>query len=222
MSDDNGASAVTVPLVEITPDARNANRGTERGRYMLEKSLEKLGAGRSILLDKHGNIIAGNKTAEVAAAIGLEDVVIVKTDGRQLVAVQRTDLDLDSIEGREMAYADNRVGQVDLDFNPEQIALDLESGLELGDFWQDWEFVNIGAMKPEEANDPNAEWVGMPEFEQEDKSSYKRLIVHFASADDVREFAEMIEQPIGKKTKYIWHPRQVRADLKALSYVDES
>lgn len=81
-------------LADLTPDAKNANRGTERGGQMVEDSLRTYGAGRSILIDKHGVIIAGNKTAEHAGSIGFEDVIIVPTDGTKLVAVQRTDLDL--------------------------------------------------------------------------------------------------------------------------------
>ena len=107
------ATTRTGKLSELTPDHSNANRGTERGRYALEASLRKYGAGRSILIDKHGRIIAGNKTAETAADVGIDDVIVVQTDGRQVVAVQRTDLDLDSNEARELAYADNRVGQLD-------------------------------------------------------------------------------------------------------------
>jgi hypothetical protein len=61
---------------------------------MIENSLRNFGAGRSIVLDKHGNIIAGNKTVENAGAIGLEDVIVVQTDGTKLIAVQRMDLDL--------------------------------------------------------------------------------------------------------------------------------
>ena len=45
----------------IQPDTKNANKGTERGRYMVEASLRETGAGRSIVLDKDGRIIAGNK-----------------------------------------------------------------------------------------------------------------------------------------------------------------
>lgn len=52
-----------VSLSDLIPDARNANRGTDRGRSAVRKSLQDLGAGRSIVLDKHGRIIAGNKTA---------------------------------------------------------------------------------------------------------------------------------------------------------------
>jgi hypothetical protein len=86
---------------------------------MIRRSLEKLGAGRSILLDSKGRIIAGNKTAEAAGDIGLDDVLIVRTRGDKLVAVLREDLDLDDPAGqaRELAYADNRAGQVSLDWN---------------------------------------------------------------------------------------------------------
>ena len=48
-------------LSELVPDPMNANKGTERGAYMVRRSLEKLGAGRSVLVDKHGVLIAGNK-----------------------------------------------------------------------------------------------------------------------------------------------------------------
>lgn len=63
------AEVEIIPLDSIQPDDRNANKGSERGTYMIRRSLEKLGAGRSILLDKNGRIIAGNKTAESAADV---------------------------------------------------------------------------------------------------------------------------------------------------------
>jgi hypothetical protein len=40
---------------------------------MLEHSLRNLGAGRSILTDSNDNIIAGNKTHEVAIELGITD-----------------------------------------------------------------------------------------------------------------------------------------------------
>lgn len=123
-------------ISDIRPDSRNANKGTQRGRYALETSLRKYGAGRSILLDKNGNIVAGNKTAEVAADVGIDDVLIVQTDGKQLVAVQRTDLDIDSPEGRGLAYADNRVGEMSLDWDAAQILADLDAGVDLSDLWR--------------------------------------------------------------------------------------
>ena len=46
---------------DLKPDIKNANKGTPRGQWMLEKSIEETGLGRSILADKHGNIIDINR-----------------------------------------------------------------------------------------------------------------------------------------------------------------
>jgi len=124
-------------ISDLTLDTRNANIGTERGLAMLETSLRKRGAGRSVLLDRHGRAIAGNKTIEKAIDIGFEDVIIVKTDGTKLVAVQREDLDLDdpATGARDMAYLDNRVSEIDLAWDPSVILADLETGLDLSGLW---------------------------------------------------------------------------------------
>jgi len=57
-------------LKDLTFDEHNANKGTERGTAMLADSLQELGAGRSILIDRNNRIIAGNKTAEQAGQVG--------------------------------------------------------------------------------------------------------------------------------------------------------
>lgn len=147
---DNG-KVTRVKLKDIIPDVHNANLHTERGTWMVNKSISKLGAGRSILIDKDNEIIAGNLTTEQAADIGIEDVLIVETDGKTLVAVKRTDMDLDDPEtgAREMAYADNRAAAVSIDFDPEQIALDLGEGLDLGDWFQDFELEELGVVVPD-------------------------------------------------------------------------
>ncbi len=121
-------------IEHLTPDQFNANKGTERGSASLENSLQKYGTGRSILIDKNGKIIAGNKTAEKAGLIGLDSVVVVPTDGTKLIAVQRIDLDLDKdIQARELAYADNRVSELDLEWDIDQMQLDAEKGIDFKD-----------------------------------------------------------------------------------------
>lgn len=130
----------------LKPDKKNANRGTKRGKALLSTSLQNLGAGRSILIDKNYNIIAGNKTLETAGELGIDDIQIVPSDGTKVIAVMRTDLDLydeHDPRARQLAYADNRVGQVDLEFDPEQIVADLDKGLDLSDYWFEDELVAI-------------------------------------------------------------------------------
>src|SRR4051794_9894410 len=107
-------------LSDLKQDNNNANTGTFRGKQVLSRSIRELGAGRSVLVDRNGKLIAGNKTAEAAADIGMEDVVLVQSDGTKLVVVQRTDLDLDTdTRAKELAIADNRAGQLGLEWNPD-------------------------------------------------------------------------------------------------------
>jgi DNA modification methylase len=115
----------------IKSDQHNANKGTKRGKALLKQSLQELGGGRSILLDKDSNVIAGNKTFEGAQEAGLQ-VRIVKAERGELIAVQREDLDLNDPNGeaRRLAYLDNRVGELDLEWDAEQIAEDAASGLD--------------------------------------------------------------------------------------------
>lgn len=145
MSDD--VKAYRVKLTDLVPDSRNANLGTERGRYMLEKSLDEVGAGRSIVADKNNQVPAGNKTLETAVEAGFDDGIVVETDGRQLVIVKRTDWDLQDDDpnnpARRYAYWDNRVAQVDIDFDSAQVALDLTGGLDLSAMFQDFELDGI-------------------------------------------------------------------------------
>jgi hypothetical protein len=102
-------------------DNKNFNVGSAQGAALINKSLTKFKFGRSILIDKNNRIIAGNKSVENAMAIGMEDVQIVESDGTKIIAVKRTDIDLDSIEGREMALADNASAKANIVFDAELI-----------------------------------------------------------------------------------------------------
>lgn len=124
-----------VPITQLVLDEKNANKGTKRGRELLEKSLEKYGAGRSVVVDRHNRVIAGNKTLEAAVASGMKSISVVETDGSSLVAVQRGDLDLKrDKKARELAIADNRVGELDLEWNLEVLA-SLDADLQ--PFWSE-------------------------------------------------------------------------------------
>jgi DNA modification methylase len=119
-------------IKSLTPDPRNANKGSERGSGMLEQSLRNYGAGRSLLVDKHGVVIAGNKTLEAAASLGMDYIELVQTDGRKLVVVQRMDLDLaKDKKAKELAVADNRVAQVSLDWDADVLQELIAEGADL-------------------------------------------------------------------------------------------
>jgi DNA modification methylase len=132
-------------LSDLKPDPKNANLGTERGRDMLRKSITDYGTGRSILVDKNGVIIAGNKTAEAAKEINhRKPIRVIQTKGDELIVVQRTDLDIGSKKARSLAIADNRVAELDLKWSPDILGtLDID----LGDFFKDSELRKIGMIR---------------------------------------------------------------------------
>jgi DNA modification methylase len=143
-------------LTDLTTDPKNANLGTERGRDALARSLREYGAGRAVLIDRHGRIIAGNKTVEQAKLLNIP-LRVVKTDGTHLVAVQRDDLDLRiDPRAKALAIADNRVGELDLEWDIEMLKQFQADGLDLSAFWTDAEFATLLAEPTTGLTDENA------------------------------------------------------------------
>jgi hypothetical protein len=129
-------------IADLQPDTLNANKGTPRGLQMVEDSLRQYGAGRSILADKQGRIIAGNKTLQSASDIDLP-IRVIETNGKELVVVQRTDLDLNDPKARELGIADNRSSQVGLEWDAEILAQLKDEGVELSGMFTEKELAAI-------------------------------------------------------------------------------
>ena len=103
------AQEKVIDIQELAQDQHNFNKGNEQGQELMERSFKELGAGRSILLDKNGNIIAGNKSQKAAIAAGIKRVRVIETTGDELVAVKRTAVDIDAAEGRKITVLDPSV-----------------------------------------------------------------------------------------------------------------
>lgn len=91
---------------EIKFDKRNYRLHNDENKRVIKKSLKELGAGRSIVIDKDGEIIAGNGVYEQAKKLGIK-TKIVETDGSELVVVKRTDLATGDDKRKKLALADN-------------------------------------------------------------------------------------------------------------------
>ena len=136
-------------ISDLKFDNKNFNKHTEFGMSLLEKSLRRNGAGRSIVVDKNGRIIGGNGIVETAASIGLDKTIVVETTGDKLVVVKRTDVDLDSKQGREMALADNATAAADMDLDIELIKVVQD---EVGFDANEWGIKLIDIEEPGEAS----------------------------------------------------------------------
>ncbi len=65
------------------------------------------------------------------------------------------------------------------------------------------------------------EWQDMPEFEMEDLSSFRKIVVHFRNQEDIDKFAKLIGQKITKAPS-LWYPEWEKRRYADKRYVDES
>jgi len=107
-----GVSIETKKVSELLPDDGNVRLRTKRNQEAINRSLKRFGAARSLVMDKKGVIRAGNGTLEQLGELEQGDVeaIIVKTDGKTPVIVQRDDWS--DAEATAYAIADNRSSEL--------------------------------------------------------------------------------------------------------------
>lgn len=91
-------------MQDIKFDSRNYRIHDDRNKELIAKSLDECGAGRSIVIDNDGEIIAGNGIYE---AWGDRPVKVIESDGSELVVVKRTDLNRSDFKRDKLAIMDN-------------------------------------------------------------------------------------------------------------------
>lgn len=137
---------------DIQLDPENANLGTERGREVVRESLRRYLAGRSVVVDRNGRMIAGEKTlGEWRDLFGDDSIQVVQSTGDRLLVHQRVDLDAeagaaDDYRAQGLGLADNRAGELGLHWDPQKIQLAEEGGLDLDWLWGQMERDDLFAL----------------------------------------------------------------------------
>lgn len=116
---------------EIKFDSKNYRKHDDRNLKLIKKSLKECGAGRSILLDAEGEIIAGNATYKTAKEANIP-VKIIETDGKELIAVKRTDLKTEDKKRKKLALLDNSTSDK-VEWDLDNLSTDFDLG-ELSEF----------------------------------------------------------------------------------------
>lgn len=159
-------------IEELRYDSHNFNRHTEFGMQTLEKSLREFGFGRSIVVDKHNNIIGGNGMVETAGNIGMVNTKVIESDGKELIVVKRIDIDINTKQGREMALADNATASADLSWDADELQK-AEDEFDIN--YKDWG-VEINELAPDDEDEEKDNGGGISvkiEFQSElDKQTF--------------------------------------------------
>ena len=145
---------------DLKGDHKNARKRTDRSASLIQKSLEKFGAARSIVIDEDNRILAGNGTIEGAKKAGLENVRVIETDGREIIAVKRTGLSEDEKVG--LALADNRSSDLS-EWDNEMLEM-LASEHDISDWFDNKDLNDLGEKPKREANGILKDRFGVPPF----------------------------------------------------------
>lgn len=105
-----GSDAAVKSISVLKQDPKNARKRTAQSKHLIQESLNRYGAARSIVIDETDRILAGNGTIEGAKAAGISKVRIIETDGDEIIAVRRTGLTEHQKVG--LSLADNRTSDL--------------------------------------------------------------------------------------------------------------
>ncbi len=198
------------PLDELIPYARNSRTHSDAQVAQIAASIREFGWTNPVLVDDEGGIIAGHGRVMAARKLNLTEVPTILLSG------------LTETQKRAYVIADNKLA-LNAGWDEEMLILELSDleveGVDLSLLgFNDAEIAKLKDLGDDV--DPDAEWEGMPEFDQGDKTADFTLLVHFENSAMVQAFAKLVGQNITDKTKSIWYPAQVRMDTESKRYGD--
>ena len=201
------------PIERLIPYARNSRTHSDAQVAQIAASIKEWGWTTPVLVDEDGQIIAGHGRIMAARKLGMIEVPVVIAKGWS------------DAQKRAYVIADNKLA-LNAGWDESILKLEFEE-LQSLDFdyqltgFSEAEMTNLFLEKQEGITNPDEEWTGMPEFNQKDEQSFKRLIVHFDCQDDVNEFFSLIGQSHTDKTKFIWFPEKPPEDLASMGYIHD-
>lgn len=116
-------------ITDLHFDTKNFNTGTQQGNALLEKSIQKFGFREAATIDKNGVLIGGNKRTAKAGELGFEDVEIIQADPKKVYALQYSDIDIDTPQGRELALALNQIALKNIVIDAELVEAELSEAV---------------------------------------------------------------------------------------------
>ncbi|MBE3094664.1 MAG: hypothetical protein IMZ52_06495 [Actinobacteria bacterium] len=125
---------------------------------MLEKSISKYGYVTPMTAAADGTILDGNARLERVGEQMPADPIVIHHDGTRPIIAVRDDIpDGKTKVARAIAIAANRVGEIDLEWSPEEIASAQIDGVAIDDFFNEEELSELDGGKIEQLQEKEIE-----------------------------------------------------------------
>jgi hypothetical protein len=182
------------PIERLVPYARNPRKNDHAVEQMVV-AIKEFGFKIPILARSDGTVVDGHLRLKAAHVLQLERVPVILCDEWDEAKVKAFRL----LANRSVTWAEWDDDLLSLEF---QDLKDLDFDLKLTGF-DDAKIESLFGMPVGGSTDEN--WRGMPEFTQEDADGYS-IKVHFRSPKERDQFAQLVNQTITDRTRYIWFP----------------
>jgi ParB-like chromosome segregation protein Spo0J len=197
---------------DLKANERNARTHSPEQIRQIRRSIDEFGFNSPIALkDDDTTIGAGHGRWEAAKLDPpIDELPTVTLHG------------LTDSQWRAYVIADNKIA-LNSSWDEEVLRAELDAlgaDLELDLLGFDEHELSLIFLDREEGvTDVDAEWVGMPTFDQQDKTSCRIILVHFKEPADADAFGKLLGQPITAKTKSLWYPAAVIETTSDKRYV---
>ncbi len=188
----------------------NPRKMTEAAATQLLRSIQKFGLQEPLVVNRYEGreniLVGGHMRLRAAIALGYAKVPVVYVS---LPLEQEQELNL---------RLNKNTGEWDWDMLANMF--EQETLVEVGFSEQE---LGIGfGLNPADGKgtDPNAAWQGMPEFDQQDKTAFKSIVVHFKNQEAADAFSKLTGNPL--TNRYMWFPEIEIEPVAELRYADES
>jgi hypothetical protein len=200
----NGNLPVTQQrVVDLLPSAYNSRTHSERQVEQIANSIREFGFLVPVLIDEKNGIIAGHGRVLAAKRLDMESVPCIQVS--HLTETQK----------RAYIIADNKL--TELGGWDQEILMQELNFLDAEGFKIEMTGFDMSAILPP-VDDNLAEYMGMPEYNNENQLGIRHIVIHFKTNEAVTEFAALLNQPITDRTRFLWYPREPEADLHGKVY----
>jgi hypothetical protein len=213
-----------IALDQLKPHPRNYRSHPEDEIEHLVESIHANGIYRNIVIASEGTILAGRGVA-----------IAARRAGYSTAPVYRAPFGPDDPRALKLLIADNEISH--LAENDDRLLTELlrelkesEVGL-LGTGYDDMMLANLVFVTRPASEiadlDAAAQWVGMPEYDLEDKQARLSIIVNFASEEDRQAFCQRLGLDVDTisvigTSKSIWWPKRAKKDVHTIRFTDRT
>lgn len=131
-------------LSDFRPQDENANAHTERGLRALGDAYGEVGYVAPMTAAASGEVLDGSARLEQALGQFPDEALVVRHDGSKPIVMVREDVkDANDPKAKRISYGANRIGEIDLVWDPAQVLADQDEGVDLSGLFSRNELAEI-------------------------------------------------------------------------------